>query len=60
VFSPASLITRDLAAHRQIGYSPAPDGSTWNEVGSAAVPGQAATQDAGRFMTSHASGDPGL
>jgi alpha-galactosidase len=36
------------------------DGSTWTEVGSATVPGQAATQDAGLFMTSHATGDPGL
>jgi alpha-galactosidase len=36
------------------------DGSTWNEVGSATVPGQAATQDAGLFMTSHSTGAPGL
>jgi hypothetical protein len=36
------------------------DGSTWTEVGSATVPGQAATQDAGLFMTSHAPGAPGV
>jgi len=36
------------------------DGSTWHEVGSATVPSQAATQDAGLFMTSHATGAPGL
>ena len=32
------------------------DGSTWTLVGSAALTGQAATQDAGMFVTSHASG----
>jgi alpha-galactosidase len=36
------------------------DGSTWTEVGSATVPGQADTQDAGLFMTSHATGQPSL
>jgi len=36
------------------------DGSTWLPVGSATLTGQAATQDAGLFMTSHAAGDPGL
>jgi alpha-galactosidase len=36
------------------------DGSTWTVVGSAIVPDQAATQDAGLFMTSHNTGDPGL
>jgi Alpha galactosidase A/NPCBM-associated, NEW3 domain of alpha-galactosidase/Alpha galactosidase C-terminal beta sandwich domain/Carbohydrate binding module (family 35) len=35
------------------------DGKTWLSVGSATVPGQAATQDAGMFLTSHASGSPG-
>lgn len=35
------------------------DGSDWLSVGSATVPGQAATQDAGMFMTSHAAGAPG-
>jgi hypothetical protein len=35
------------------------DGQNWLTVGSATVPGQAATQDAGIFMTSHASGSPG-
>jgi hypothetical protein len=35
------------------------DGSDWQEVGSAAVPAQAATQDAGMFVTSHATGQPG-
>lgn len=35
------------------------DGSSWLEVGSATVPGQAATQDAGMFLTSHAAGQPG-
>jgi hypothetical protein len=36
------------------------DGSIWHEVGSETVPGQAATQDAGLFLSSHATGDPGL
>ena len=35
------------------------DGSDWTEVGTATVPGQAATQDAGMFVTSHAAGSPG-
>jgi alpha galactosidase A-like protein/alpha galactosidase C-like protein/alpha-galactosidase-like protein/alpha-galactosidase-like CBM13-containing protein len=35
------------------------DGQSWLAVGSAAVPGQAAAQDAGLFVTSHASGQPG-
>jgi hypothetical protein len=35
------------------------DGADWLAVGSATVPGQAATQDAGMFLTSHAAGDPG-
>ncbi|HEY3956298.1 MAG TPA: NEW3 domain-containing protein [Streptosporangiaceae bacterium] len=35
------------------------DGSTWQTVGSATVPGQAATQDAGMFVTSHTTGSPG-
>jgi hypothetical protein len=35
------------------------DGSDWLTVGSATVPGQAATQDAGMFVTSHAAGTPG-
>jgi hypothetical protein len=35
------------------------DNENWNKVGSADVPGQAATQDAGMFVTSHASGSPG-
>ncbi len=35
------------------------DGKNWLTVGSATVPGQAATQDAGMFVTSHASGSPG-
>ncbi len=35
------------------------DGSSWLAVGSATVPGQAATQDAGLFLTSHAAGSPG-
>jgi hypothetical protein len=35
------------------------DGSDWQEVGTATVPGQAATQDAGMFVTSHATGAPG-
>jgi hypothetical protein len=34
------------------------DGSTWNLVGQADVPGQAATQDAGVFITSHTAGTP--
>ncbi|HUN38248.1 MAG TPA: NEW3 domain-containing protein [Trebonia sp.] len=35
------------------------DGTSWLTVGSATVPGQAATQDAGLFLTSHAAGSPG-
>jgi Alpha galactosidase A/Alpha galactosidase C-terminal beta sandwich domain/NPCBM-associated, NEW3 domain of alpha-galactosidase/Carbohydrate binding module (family 35) len=35
------------------------DGSDWLTVGSATVPGQAATQDGGMFVTSHAAGSPG-
>ncbi len=35
------------------------DGSTWKTVGTATVPGQAGTQDAGMFVTSHATGSPG-
>jgi len=35
------------------------DGTDWFEVGSATVPAQAATQDAGMFVTSHATGQPG-
>jgi alpha-galactosidase len=35
------------------------DGTNWLAVGTATVPGQAATQDAGMFMTSHAAGSPG-
>jgi hypothetical protein len=34
------------------------DGSTWNLVGQADVPGQADTQDAGVFITSHTTGTP--
>ena len=34
------------------------DGTSWTEVGSATVPGQADTQDAGLFVTSHSSGAP--
>jgi hypothetical protein len=35
------------------------DGSDWLSAGSATVPGQAATQDAGMFLTSHVSGATG-
>jgi NPCBM-associated, NEW3 domain of alpha-galactosidase/Carbohydrate binding module (family 35) len=35
------------------------DGKTWLSVGSAVLPGQAAAQDAGMFLTSHATGSPG-
>ena len=35
------------------------DGADWLAVGTASVPGQAATQDAGMFVTSHAAGSPG-
>lgn len=35
------------------------DGSTWNTVGTATVPAQSATQDAGMFMVSHSAGDLG-
>jgi alpha galactosidase A-like protein/alpha galactosidase C-like protein/alpha-galactosidase-like protein len=34
------------------------DGTDWLQAGSATVTGQAATQDAGMFLTSHASGSP--
>jgi hypothetical protein len=36
------------------------DGSTWTEVGTATVPGQSATQDAGLFMLSHTTGSDGI
>jgi alpha-galactosidase len=36
------------------------DGTTWQQVGSETLPGQASTQDAGLFLSSHATGDPGL
>jgi hypothetical protein len=35
------------------------DGQDWLTVGTATVSGQAATQDAGMFVTSHAAGSPG-
>jgi hypothetical protein len=35
------------------------DGTSWLAVGTATVPDQAATQDAGMFLTSHAAGSPG-
>jgi Alpha galactosidase A/NPCBM-associated, NEW3 domain of alpha-galactosidase/Alpha galactosidase C-terminal beta sandwich domain/Carbohydrate binding module (family 35) len=35
------------------------DGADWLAVGTATVPGQATTQDAGMFVTSHATGSPG-
>jgi hypothetical protein len=35
------------------------DGADWLTVGTATVPGQAATQDAGMFVTSHVAGSPG-
>jgi hypothetical protein len=35
------------------------DGSDWLTVGTATVPDQDATQDAGMFLTSHAAGSPG-
>jgi alpha-galactosidase len=34
------------------------DGTNWTLVGQADVPGQAATQDAGVFITSHTAGTP--
>jgi hypothetical protein len=34
------------------------DGSAWNLIGQADVPGQAGTQDAGVFITSHTAGTP--
>jgi hypothetical protein len=36
------------------------DGSTWKPVGSATVPAQAGTQDAGLFVESHAAGSTAL
>lgn len=35
------------------------NGRTWQPVGTATVPDQAATQDAGMFMLSHTAGSPG-
>jgi serine/threonine protein kinase len=35
------------------------DGSDWLSVGTASLPDQTATQDAGMFVTSHTAGDPG-
>lgn len=35
------------------------DGTGWLTVGTATVTGQAATQDAGMFLTAHATGSPG-
>ena len=35
------------------------DGTNWTTVGTANVPAQAATQDAGIFVTSHSAGSPG-
>jgi alpha-galactosidase len=35
-------------------------GATWHDVGSASVPGQADTQDAGMFLTSHSAGSPAV
>jgi hypothetical protein len=35
------------------------DGSDWQKVGTATVPAQATAQDAGMFVTSHATGSPG-
>jgi alpha-galactosidase len=34
------------------------DGTSWHPVGTATVPGQGAVQDAGMFVTSHATGSP--
>lgn len=36
------------------------DDATWTQVGTATVPDQASTQDAGMFVTSHSSGSPVL
>lgn len=36
------------------------DGSSWQSVGSATVPDQGATQDAGVFVVSHQIGVPGI
>ncbi|HTJ66164.1 MAG TPA: NEW3 domain-containing protein [Actinospica sp.] len=36
------------------------DGTTWTEVGTATVPGQSTTQDAGMFVSSHVAGTAGL
>jgi alpha-galactosidase len=36
------------------------DGTTWKVVGSETLSGQAATQDAGLFLSSHATGNAGL
>ncbi|HTI20119.1 MAG TPA: NEW3 domain-containing protein [Kutzneria sp.] len=36
------------------------DGQTWSTVGTATVPGQAATQDAGLFVVSASAGSPAL
>lgn len=57
---PASLpvwleLVRDGSAYT--GYYSL-DGNFWFSMGSASVPGQADTQDAGMFVTSHATGSP--
>jgi hypothetical protein len=49
------LIRNGAAYHGYYSF----DGSDWLSAGTATVPGQAATQDAGMFVTSHAAGNPG-
>ena len=54
---PIHLKLQRTSANTYTGYYSF-DGTSWITVGSATVPGQADTQDAGVFVTSHASGSP--
>ena len=55
---PVHLKLERTAADTYIGWYSL-DGHGWYAVGTATVPGQAGSQDAGIFVTSHASGAPG-
>jgi len=50
-------LVRDGSGSACTGYYSA-DGTVWNTVGTATVPGQAAVRDAGMFAVSHAAGSP--
>jgi Alpha galactosidase A/NPCBM-associated, NEW3 domain of alpha-galactosidase/Alpha galactosidase C-terminal beta sandwich domain len=55
---PVYLMLQRTGSNAYTGYY-SYDGSDWLIVGSATVPAQAGTQDAGMFVTSHATGSPG-